>query len=207
MTLATHTVITEPANFLAIDQQAEPAHRRRRVSHRAVALSTGVVLVASVLAGCGSSTPPGTTSSTAPAASTSVSAATSRGGDETGPSGSTSAGYPAGKEDVCQARDDLKTSIAALTDTKVLASGTDGIKAAVADVKTKLSAFAAAGKDDYRTEVDALQKAVDDLETALGNLGTAGVGGGNAAAIAGPALAVQQAATALFTKLTADCGS
>jgi hypothetical protein len=205
LTLATHTVTTEPANFLAIDQQAEPAHRRRRVSHRAVALSTGVVLVASVLAGCGSSTPSGTTSSTAPAASTSVSAATSA--DETGASGSTSAGYPAGKEDVCQARDDLKTSIAALTDTKVLASGTDGIKAAVADVKTKLSAFAAAGKDDYRTEVDALQKAVDDLETALGNLGTAGVGGGNAAAIAGPALAVQQAATALFTKLTADCGS
>ena len=36
-------------------------------------------------------------------------------------------------------------------------------------MKTKLSAFAAAGKDDYRTEVDALQKAVDDLETALGN--------------------------------------
>ena len=166
-------------------------------------MSAGAVLTISLLAGCGSTTPPSTSSSTGPVASTSTAEASA---DDTVPSGSTSASYPAGKEEVCEARDNLKLSIAALTDTKLLASGTEGIKAAVADVKTSLSAFAEAGKESYKPEVQALQSAVDGVETAVDSLGTS-TAGGSVASIAGAAFAAQQAASALFTKLTADCGS
>ena len=50
-------------------------------------------------------------------------------------SGST--GYPAGKEDICRARDQLRTSIDQLTSTQLLAlaEGTNAIKAGVDQVQ------------------------------------------------------------------------
>ena len=210
LTVVSSTPISDPAHLVGADRSLAAAERPaspgrpRRLSHRAFGLSAGAVLTISVLAGCGSTNPAATTSSTAPAGSTSTSASASAAG--TGLSASASASYPAGKEEVCEARDDLKTSITALTDTKLLASGTEGIKAAVADVKASLSAFVGAGKESYKPEVDSLQSAIGGLETALDNLGTS-TAGGEIASITGAALAAQQAASALFTKLTAECGS
>lgn len=209
LTVVANQPISDPAHLVGADPSLAAAERRplpgplRRAGHRAVALSAVAVLTITVLAGCGSANPPSTSSSTVPAASTNTAEASA---DDTVASGSATASYPAGKEEVCEARDNLKVSISALTDTKLLASGTEGIKAAVADVKTSLSAFAAAGKESYKPEVQALQSAVDGLETAVDNLGTSTAGGG-VASIAGAALAAQQAASALFTKVTADCGS
>ena len=51
--------------------------------------------------------------------------------------------YPAGKEQICAARDDLKTSLAALTNPSLLLGGTAGIAAAVKQVQTDLDAVAA----------------------------------------------------------------
>ena len=167
------------------------ATARRRV--RATPIAVGVVVaILALTTGCSSSTSPSTTTST----STSAAASSS----------SSSANDPAGKEEVCAARDQLKTSVAALTDATLLTGGTAGIKAAVAQVQTDRAAVKTAGKETYATEVDAMQSAVDQLETAAGELGN-----GNAAEnlqSVGSAIAVTGvAAEKLFTKLKTACGS
>jgi hypothetical protein len=156
-----------------------------------------VVAILALTAGCSSSTTPSTTTSTPTSAAASAAASASS---------SSSANDPAGKQQVCAARDQLKTSVTALTDASLLKGGTTGIKAAIAQVQTNLTAVKTAGKQTYATEVDAMQSAVDQLQTAAGELGN-----GNAAenlqsvgtAIAATGLAAEK----LFSKLTAACGS
>ena len=65
----------------------------------------------------------------------------------------TSSTYPAGKEAVCQARDQLKTSITALTKPTLLTGGSAAIKTAVDQVQTDLDALKAAAKTDYQPQV------------------------------------------------------
>ncbi len=169
-----------------------PATARRWV--RATPIAVGAVMaILALTAGCSASTTPSTTSTPTSAA---ASAAASSG----------SANDPAGKEQICAARDQLKTSVAALTDASLLTGGSTGIKAAVAQVQTNLTAVKTAGKETYATEVDAMQSSVDQLQTAAGELGN-----GNAAenlqsvgtAIAATGLAAEK----LFTKLKTACGS
>jgi hypothetical protein len=161
-----------------------------------------VSLVAAVTAGCGSGTTPSASSSPSAAASSAPSAATSSSMSAT--SGSTS--YPAGKEDICQARDQLRTSITDLTNTQVVAEGTNAIKAAVGQVQTALDGVKAAAKDDYQAQVTSVQTALQDLQTAVANLGS-GDAADNLRAVSQAITATGAAAATLFTQLKTSCGS
>ena len=165
-----------------------------RVGIRSLGAAIGLSLLAAVTAGCGS----GATSS----ASSSPSATTSSSMSAT--SGSIS--YPAGKEDICQARDQLRTSITDLTNTQVVAEGTNAIKAAVGQVQTALDAVKAAAKDDYRAQVTAVQTALQDLQAAVANLGS-GDATNNLRAVSQAITATGAAAETLFTQLKTACGS
>jgi hypothetical protein len=182
---------TQVEPFTQLRLLAGSAQRRARAT--SIAAGTMVAILA-LTTGCSSSTSPSATTSAPTSAATSAAASSSRASD------------PAGKEQVCAARDQLKTSVAALTDASLLTSGTTGINAAVAQVQTDLAAVKTAGKQTYATEVDAMQSAVDQLETAAGALGN-----GNAAEnlqSVGSAIAVTGvAAEKLFTKLKTACGS
>ena len=153
------------------------------------------VALAVVLAGCSSGTSPSTSSSATSSSSSSASSAVS---------GST--GYPAGKEQVCQARDQLKTSVTSLTNPTLLVGGTDAIKAAVGQVQTDLGGIVAAGKQDYEPQVTAVQSSLDQLQTAVGNLGNGNVTQ-NIQAVGAAIAATGTAAADLFSQLKTTCGS
>jgi hypothetical protein len=153
--------------------------------------STAVLALAVV--GCGSSTP-----KSAPAPSTASSAPPASGGSSTT--------YPAGKEQVCQARDQLKTSVAALTKPSLLVGGTTAIKAAIDQIQTDLTALKAAAKQDYGPQVDAVQTDLQQLQTTVGNLG-AGDLAKNLPAVGSAISKVGTSSQALFSTLQAACGS
>src|SRR6478752_5622050 len=108
---------------------AGSVHRRSRTVVRGFFVSAVVAVLAT--AGCSSRTTPNTPTTSSP--STSAFAGVSS--DSSGKSGSsTPASYPPGKEQVCEARDRLNTSIAALTNTSLLQGGTTALKAAADQV-------------------------------------------------------------------------
>ena len=186
------------ASVLDNARPAAAARRPRAVPRVAMASAVAVTL-AVVLAGCSSSnTSPSTSSSSAASSSSASSSASSAA------SGSTS--YPAGKEEICGARDQLKTSIDALTKPALLLGGTDAIKAAVTQVQTDVNAVVAAGKQDYAPQVNALQTSVESLQTAVGNLGSGSVAT-NMQAVGSAIATTGMAASDLFTQLKAACGS
>lgn len=167
---------------------------------RSLGAAAVLSLVAVLTAGCASGAAPSASSSASAAASSSM-AATSSMSPTSG-----SASYPAGKEDICQARDQLKTSITDLTNTQVVAEGTNAIKAAIGQVQTALDAVKAAAKDDYRAQVTAVQTALQDLQTAVANLGS-GDAADNLRAVSQAITATGAAAATLFTQLKTSCGS
>jgi hypothetical protein len=169
---------------------------------RSLGAAAVLSLVAAVTAGCGSGATTSASSSPSAAASSSPSAAASS--SMSAASGSMS--YPAGKEDICQARDQLKTSITDLTNTQVVAEGTNAIKAAIGQVQTALDAVKAAAKDDYRAQVTAVQTALQDLQAAVANLGS-GDATNNLRAVSQAITATGAAAETLFTQLKTACGS
>jgi uncharacterized protein YlxW (UPF0749 family) len=118
-------------------------------------------------------------------------------------SGSTS--YPAGKEQICQARDQLRASITALTDQGLLAAGTTAIKASVDQVQTDLEAVKEAGKQDYQAQVTNLQEALQQLQTAVGNLGN-GDTAENLRAVSKAITLTGAAGEDLLTQLKTACG-
>jgi len=174
--------------------------RRHRI--RCVAVSAMVAALAIALAGCSSSTTPTLTST-----STSTSTSTTPSASSTSPASSgTPSSYPAGKEQLCQARDQLKTSVASLTNPSLLQQGTVVIKAAVDQVQTDLNAVVAAGTQDYQPQVTALQSALQQLQSATGNLGNGNVSQ-NLQAVGTAIAATGTAAADLFGQLQATCGS
>ena len=171
----------------------------RRHRMRCVAVSAMVAALAIALAGCSSSTTPST--------STSTSTGTTPSASSTSPASSgTPSSYPAGKEQLCQARDQLKTSVASLTNPSLLQQGTVVIKAAVDQVQTDLNAVVAAGTQDYQPQVTALQSALQQLQSATGNLGNGNVSQ-NLQAVGTAIAATGTAAADLFGQLQATCGS
>ena len=167
-------------------------HTPRRVM---IVVATLAVLMATT-AGCSSNS----SSSTSTASSTGTSAPSVESGS------STASSYPAGKEQVCQARDQLKTSITALTDQSVLAAGTTAIKASVDQVQTDFDAVKTAAKQDYHAQVTDMQDALQQLQTAVGNLGN-GDAAANLLAVGKAVTATAAAAENLFTQLKTACGS
>ena len=119
---------------------------------------------------------------------------------------SITASYPPGKEQVCEARDRLNTSIAALTNMSVLKGGTTALKAAVDQVQTDLTALAAAAEQDYQPQIAALKSALQQLQTAVSGLAN-GDGSGSVTAVATAIAATGTAAGNLFTQLKTACGS
>jgi hypothetical protein len=186
----------EPKTVLDRTRTSAAGGGPRGIPRAAMAGAVAVTL-ALVLAGCSSSTSPST-----PSAASSSSSASSAASSEA--SGSTS--YPAGKEEICEARDQLKTSITALTKPALLLGGTDAIKAAVSQVQTDVSAMVTAGKQDYAPQVDALQASTESLQTAVGDLGSGSVTT-NMQAVGTAIAATGTAASDLFTQLQAACGS
>jgi hypothetical protein len=170
--------------------RGEGRHRtvpRRCSEGRVIATCVAVVLLVAVV-GCSSK-------SSTSASSTSTTA---------GSSSSTT--YPTGKEQVCQARDQLKSSVTALTKPTLLAGGATSIKAAADKVKSDLTDLKAAVKDDYKPPVDAVQTSVDDLETAAGALGNGDVTQ-NLKAVGTAIATVGTTTSDLFTQLKTACGS
>ena len=149
----------------------------------------GLALAALAVAGCSSKSGSSTASTTSTTAQS-----------------VTSSTYPAGKEAVCQARDQLKTSITALTKPALLTGGAAAIKTAVDQVQTDLDALKAAAKTDYQPQVDALQTSVKQLQTDAGNLGNGSIGQ-NLTTVGTDIAAVGTSSTDLFTQLKTSCGS
>ena len=139
-------------------------------------LVVAFALSAIVLAGCGS---------TSTSSSSSTTAASS-------------------KQAVCTARDNLKSSVTALTSPSLLTGGKAGIQSALATVKTNLDAVASSAKSGYKPQVDAVKSAVSDLEKALGNLGNGSVTS-NLQAVGTAIASVGTTAAALISSLQAEC--
>jgi len=184
--------VDEPANPASRPSPSAPGRTRpgqRRSRVPAVAFGAVVALLLATGTACSSST---TTSPT-------TAAATSAAASPTAASG------PAGKEQICAARDQLQTSVGALINPALLTGGTAAIKGAVDKVQSDLDAVKTAGKQDYATEVDALQTSLQQLQTAVGKMGD-GNAASNLQAVGTAIAATGTAAEALLTKLTAACG-
>jgi hypothetical protein len=179
----------------------------RRVPVRAWRVAAVLILIAAGIAGCGSGTTATSSSSSSTTTTTTTSSSASSASSAKSTTGaSTSASYPAGKEQICQARDELRTSITALTDQGLLAAGTTAIKASVDQVQTDFDAVKTAAKGDYHSQVTDLQDALQQLQTAVGNLGN-GDAAANLLAVGKAVTATGAAAEDLFTQLKTACGS
>ncbi|HEY5149447.1 MAG TPA: hypothetical protein VIJ23_06440 [Mycobacterium sp.] len=187
--------------------------RGDRVRSAVVGAALAVFVVA--VAGCsGSDTNPSPTASSTAASASSVLSPSSSSSSRPTTSGSASStpastagstSYPADKEQVCQARDQLQTSVGALTNTSLLTGGTSGIKAAVDQVQNDLTAFATAAGQNYQPQVNALQTSLQQLQTTTGNLQDGNLAA-NLQTLGSGIASVATAATDLFTQLQADCG-
>ena len=190
----------QPDGAIAPHRHPVPGGRSPGGTIRSIGVGAVLVLLAGTTVACGS----GTTTTPRrrqhrhrrrhPAAAASAAAT----------SGSTS--YPAGKEQICQARDQLKTSITTLTDQGLLTAGTTAIKASVQQVQTDFDAVKAAAKEDYHSQVTDMQDALQQLQTAVGNLGN-GDAAANLVAVGKAVTATAAAAEDLFTQLKTACGS
>ena len=175
-------------------------HHGTRGRVRACGVGAVLTLVAVAVTGCASNTTPTSSSS---ATSSTIASSTTESSTTEKTSSSTS--YPAGKEQICQARDQLKTSITTLTDQGLLAAGTTAIKASVDQVQTDLDAVKAAGKQDYQAQVTNLQEALQQLQTAVGDLGN-GDTAENLRAVGKAITLTGAAGEDLLTQLKTACG-
>ncbi len=80
--------------------------------------------------------------------------------------------------DVCADRDALRTSVDSLQDVDVAAEGTNGLEAALGDVKDDLAALSASAGAELQPQVQAVQDAVGQVETAAANLDSGGAADG-----------------------------
>ncbi len=169
-------------------------HGQRRRIRRSLPLAiVACVLTVWAVAGCGSSSH----SSTSPTTSTGSTSSTSSG---------SSSSSPAGTAQLCQARDQLKTSVTALTNPSLLTGGAAGIEAAVSQVQNDLNALKTAANGNYQSQVDAVQASLQQLQTAAGNLSSS-QSSQNLQAVGSAIAKVGTTSAALFTALKTPCGS
>jgi hypothetical protein len=109
------------------------------------------------------------------------------------------------KANVCAARDQLRSSIQALTSVSLLTQGTSGIQAAVTKVRSDLDNLKGAAGTDYGPEVDALKSSLQALQTTVSSSLTSGNLVSNISKIGTQASAVGTAADNLFTLLKKSC--
>ena len=191
----------QPAGAIAPYRHPVPGGRSPGRTIRSIGVGAVLVLLAGTTVACGSGN---TTTSSSAASSSSPSSSSAASASAAATSGSTT--YPAGKEQICQARDQLKTSITSLTDQGLLTAGTTAIKASVQQVQTDFDAVKSAAKEDYHSQVTDMQDALQQLQTAAGNLGN-GDAAANLVAVGKAVTATAAAAEDLFTQLKTACGS
>jgi len=68
---------------------------------------------------------------------------------------------------VCDSADDLRTSLAALREVRVVQEGTDALEVAWSTVQDDWAQFADAARAEYRTEVDDVQVEADAVRDAV----------------------------------------
>ena len=119
-------------------------------------------------------------------------------------SSSTTTTAVSGKQAVCVARDNLRSSVEALASPSLVTGGKAGIQSALDNVKTSLDAVASAAGAHYKPQVDAVKTAVSDLQTALSNFGSGSTTSNLQAA--GTAIAnIGTTAETLITSLQTEC--
>lgn len=114
----------------------------------------------------------------------------------------TLSGCGAGEDDtpaVCSSIDDLRSSVAALTDVQVERGALDTFQKAFDKVRSNLSTVVKDAKREYADEVDAVEEAMSDLGTSL----DAAVSGPTAANVAAVGAASQALGTSISTLVDA----
>jgi len=82
-------------------------------------------------------------------------------------SGSSSSAAASSSAVVCDAADELRTSLDALSDVQPVEEGTDAVRQAFASVKTDLAQLGTDARDEYAGEVDRVQADADAVQTAV----------------------------------------
>jgi hypothetical protein len=122
--------------------------RHRRAMKRRSAAWVGPVVAVVALAGCSGTPTSGATSSSASS------------------SGATASGVTASAA-VCQAADDLRSSLTALGDVQVVQQGTEAVRPAFTSVQSALAQLRIDAGDEYSDDVDRVQADADQVRTAL----------------------------------------
>ena len=120
------------------------------------------VVLGVVMVSCGDDDDSASTAATTPATPLATAGTTST--ETTAPAAESSAtgSSTAPSGDVCADREALRTSVDALTNVDVVAEGTNGVTAAVSDVKEDLAALRSSAGDELQPQVQAVQDAVDE---------------------------------------------
>lgn len=187
-----------------------------RRSRSRTPIAVAVSMAALLVAGCtsnGDTTASDVSSELSSAAATAMSTVESAttGADSSmtaSASASSSAGTGTDAPDqaqLCQARDELRTSLGELTDPAVLSQGASAIGAAVDAMQNDLDAVVTSARPELKPQLDAVQASLEDLRTAVGNLGDGSLTQ-NLQAVATAASGVGSASTDLLSELNEICG-
>jgi uncharacterized protein YoxC len=107
------------------------------------------------------------------------------------------------QDQYCQAGADLRTSLAALVDLDLIASGTDGLNDAIEQVSDDVDALRDSASDATADDVEALEASVDGLEESISTLGGE-LSSDNLTAVSDAIGEVSAAAQAVLSTLS-DC--
>jgi hypothetical protein len=108
---------------------------------------------------------------------------------------------------VCDARDELDSSLEALGEVDISAENTNALEADVREVRDDIDAVADAAQEEAGDEVDDLRTALDELETAVGEFGDQESTSAAVAAVGSAVTDLARAAGALSEALAQECGS
>ncbi len=103
----------------------------------------------------------------------------------------------------CQAGEELRVAIEDLVSLDIIATGTDGLRAAVDSVESSLADLRDAADEAAAEEVEALEESVEAAESSLSDLGEE-ISVDNATAVGSAVAAVGTSAQAVYDTLT-DC--
>jgi hypothetical protein len=107
------------------------------------------------------------------------------------------------QDDYCAAGEALQSSLASLAELDLVAAGTDGLEAAVGEVRDDLADLRSSASDAVADDVEVLDASIADLDTALSNLG-GDITSENATAVGTAIEDVRAAASGVIDTL-ADC--
>ena len=106
---------------------------------------------------------------------------------------------------VCDARDDLSSSVDALKDVDAVAGGTEAVRSAFGEVLVAIDELADASGDRLGDEVEAVRSDVDDLQTAVGSIGDQSAAGA-AELVRDEVEDLADSTNVLVAEATATCG-